>query len=111
MACLAGRWRWLVKEHHVVGDRFPEGMASRACNLLMGTLERESRLFVIEKRGPPFVAVMAGGAVIGASTELVSMRVLVTLVARPGSTGEINMQHGQFHVRRLVAVGALDGAM
>ena len=111
MAGIAGCGCRLVKEHQVAANGLPEGVASRAGDILMAALERECRLLVIEKRRLPLVAVVAGGAVAAARPKLVSVGVLVALAASDRSALELNVQQGEFHVRRLVAIDAGHGTM
>src|ERR1017187_8693961 len=85
---LAGCGRRLVKEHQVVAGLLLEGMAGRATNILMAALERKRGLLVIEERGLPLVAVVAGGAIAAARAELVGVRVLVAFAASGGGAGE-----------------------
>jgi len=111
VASLAGGGRRLVKEHHLVINGLLERVAGCAGNILMAALERKRGLLVIEERWAPFVVVVACGTVVGLRAELARMRILVALIANLGGIGETNMQHGQLHVRRLVAIGAGQSAV
>jgi len=51
---------------------------------------------------------VASGAFIAPDAELIGMGILVTLGTSCGSTGKANVQHGQLHVRRLVAICTWD---
>ena len=84
MAGLAGLGRRLVKQHRVSVHQLLERVAGRAGNILVAALERERRLLVVEERGLPLVAVVAGGAVVALRAELVGMRILVAFAARYG---------------------------
>jgi len=77
----------------------------------VASLEREFRLFMIEKGRLPLVAVVAGGAILAASPELFGVRVLMALATCCGGARKLNMQHCQLHVRRLVAIGTGHGSM
>jgi len=101
----------LVKQHQIAVYGLFQGMASRTGHFLVASLEGERSLLVIEKGGLPFVAVVANGAVVGASAELCGVGVLVAFATSGGGNRELHVQHGQFHVRRLVAIGTGDSAM
>ena len=94
MASLAGCWGWLVEEHLDSVHGLLENVASGTGNILMPTLEREGCLLVIEEGGPPFVAVVAGGAIVRLGAKLIGVWVLVAEAAILGCAGEIDMQHG-----------------
>ena len=93
MASLARRWRRLVKQHQGPIHRLFERMAGRACNVLMTAFEWKCRLVVIEERRSPFVAVVAGRAVITTRAELVCVRILMAFIAGLRGTGEFDVQH------------------
>lgn len=111
MASLAGFGSGLVEEHQVVAYCFLERMAGRAGNILMSSFERKGSFLVIEERGAPLVAVVAGGTVAGLVAELVCMWVFVALVATLRSICKVDMEQSQLHVRRFVAFDACHGAM
>jgi hypothetical protein len=111
MTNIAGGGRRFVKEHQIAFHRFFENVACRAGNILMSALERKRRLFVIEQRRPPFIAVVASSAIAGLGPELIRMRVLVALSARNRGMREIDVRHRQLHIGWLVAFGASNGAM
>ena len=54
---------------------------------------------------------MTRSAIITARTELIGMRVCVALATSHRSALELNVDQGQLHVRRLVAIGTAYGAM
>jgi len=72
----------------------------------MSSGEWENGLAVIEQRRPPFVAVVASGAIVHARAKLISMRVFVAFGALCWSACELHMHQRQLHVWRLVAVSA-----
>lgn len=111
MAIGTDRGCGLVEEDEVPIHGFLQGVASGAGNILVSAFQGERRLLVIEEGRLPSVAVVAGSAVVRLRIELPCMRVLVTLAAIFAGIAEVNMGHGQFHVRRLVALGACHGAM
>jgi len=111
MASLTGCWSWLIEQHRVPIHWLAEGVAGRTGDFLVASLERKRSFLVVKQGGLPLVAVMAPCAVVGAGAELVSMGVLMALAAGSGSSNELNVPHGEFHVRRLMAVSAGDGAM
>ena len=111
MAIGAGRGSGLVKQHEITGDRLLEGVAGGAGNILVAPFERKLRFLVIEKRWFPLVAVVADSTIVGARAELVGVRVFVAVAAGAGGAVEPDMQHGQFHVRGLVAIRAGHGTM
>lgn len=111
VAIRTGRGCRFIEENEVVVHRLPERMAGRARHILMAALQRKRRLLMVEQRGLPFVAVVAGLATVGARAKLVHVRIFVALAAGRGSTLELHMPHGQFHVRGLVAIGTNHGSM
>lgn len=111
MASLAGCWSWLVKEHQISVHWQLEDVAGGTGDILMPALEREDCFLVIEERGPPFVAGVAGGAVVRFDAELIGMGVLVAEAALRGRACEIDVLHGQLHVGRFMAIGTQHSAM
>jgi hypothetical protein len=77
----------------------------------MAAFEWEFCLVMVEERRPPFGYVVTLGALCGALTELVGMRVFVTIPAIDGGLREVDIPHGQFHIRWLVAIRAAHGTM
>jgi len=111
MAGLTSSGCGFVKEHLVAAHLFSKTVAGRAGYILMSALQRERGLLMVKKGRPPFVVAVACGAVVRLGAELVCMRILVALIAYRGGVGKVNMEHGQFHVWRLVAINAGHGAM
>ena len=111
MASRTGRGAGLVKQHQVAVHRFLERVAGRTGHILVAALERKRRLLVIEERWLPLVAVVATCAVVPTRAKLVRVRILVALAAGNRGRCELNVEHGKFHVRRLVAVGTSRGSM
>ena len=64
VAGFASRRGWPIEKHYRSVDWLPECVARRACDLFMASLEREICLVVIEEGWPPFVAVVAAGAIV-----------------------------------------------
>ena len=111
VASLACDRRGLVEEDVLPIYLLLELVAVSAGNSLMAALEGERGLFVIEERRLPFVAVVAGGTVAFLFGKLLAVRIFVALAACLRSLAEVDVQHGAFHVRRLVAIRALHGAV
>jgi len=106
MAGFAGFGCRFVKQNEVSVYELFERVTRGTGDILMAALERESCLLVIKKGWLPFVAVMAGSAIAALRLELVGMRILMAFAALCRGTGELNMQHRQLHVWRLVAIDA-----
>lgn len=66
---------------------------------------------MIEERGLPLNGVMALLAFVLALAELAGVRILMALVATNGRLGKVYVQHGAFHVGRLVTIDAGHGAV
>lgn len=106
MARVTGSGGGLVKQDGFSIHLLFQGMAGRAGNVLMGTLQGKGRFFVIEERRLPLVAVMARSAVVAASAELPPMRILVAITARCGGSAKFDVHQVQLHVGWLVAIRA-----
>lgn len=111
VAGFTGDRRGLVEENVLTVHLFLELVAIGAGNAFMAAFERERCFLVIEEGGFPFVAVVAGGAVVFLVGELLAVRILVAVAALLGGLGEINMKHRAFHVRRFMAIGTFHGTM
>ncbi len=111
MTICARGGRGLVKQNISSIHRLLKSVTGGTSHILMSTLKWKDSLIVIEQRRPPFVGIVTRCAVIGARAKLIGVRVFVALAARHGGFFELNVHQGQLHVRRLVAVGAGNGAM
>jgi len=72
----------------------------------MAALERECGLVVIEKRRSPLATVVTSLAIVGARTELISMRVLVAIPAIHRGFRKVDIPQVGFHIGWLVAISA-----
>jgi len=111
VTCFAGRGGRLVEEHGVSADEFLERMTRRTCNVFVPSLERKSRLVVVEMRRLPLDRIMATCAVGSACSELVSMRVLMTIAAIDGGFREVHMPQIQLQIWRFMAVRTCNSAV
>ena len=111
MTRFAGRGSRFVEEHRVSADDFLERMTRGTCNVFVPSLERKSRLVVVEKRRLPLDRIMATCAVGSACAELVSMRILMTIAAIDGGFREVHMPQIQLEMRRFVAVRTCHSAV
>lgn len=114
MAGSAVFWRGLVEENRFVGDDFVQFVTISTLNVLVCATQGESgSLFVIEKGGLPFravVAVGAGGSV-ALGDELLSVDVLVAVLTLHRGGLEVHIDQPGFKVWRFVAVDAGRGPM
>ncbi len=113
MASLASHGSWLVVEDHVPSDGLFERVARGARDLLVAAPQRKSRPVVIEEGRSPFCTVVTGCAVVFSCAKLPRVRVIVlmTVFASAGRACEPYMTQSEFHVGRLVAIGACYGTM
>ena len=108
VACGAGRRCWLVEEDFLSFDLAEIDVTIAARDILVGALQREGSLLMIEQRWLPFGAVVAVAAwsLLVGTGELAAMHVFMAVFALCWRGLERNMQHRLFHIRRLVAVNA-----
>jgi len=95
-----------VEKHEGAVDWFLQGVTGGASHLLVTSFKRKDGLGVIEKGGPPLVAVVACGTVPASFTELIGMRIFMAFAAFYGRLRKLNMSHCQFKIRWFVAIGA-----
>lgn len=111
MAIHTRSWRGLVKQNQVSFYLFLERVTRGAGNVLMTAFQRKVRLVMVEKRGPPLIAVVASGTIVCPRPKLAGMRVLMAIATISRGFRELHVRHGQFHIWRLVAIDAGHGPM
>ena len=101
----------LVEQHQIAADGLFQRMACRAGYVFMSRFQRESCLVVVEKRWPPFVGVMATGAIIRSRPELIGVWVSMTISAIDRGFRELDVPHIELPFGWLVAVDTRHGSM
>jgi len=107
----AGKRSGLIEQNLLALHFLHQLVTIAAGDVLMSALEGESGLLVVEERGLPLVAVVAGGAVALPRGELAAMRIFMALAAGLWSFVEFHVKQGPLQVRRLVAIRAVHGPM
>lgn len=99
---------WFVEQNRFAVDLAHQLVAVGALHVGMHALQREgSAPVVVEERGFPLGGVVTFGAGRNVSTrELLAMGIVVALLALFGCGLEVDVHHGGFEIRRLMAIDA-----